>query len=336
MTLPVPSTTINVYLMTGFLGAGKTTVLNGLLAAKSQEENMIIENEFGKVSIDSHLVKTKQCALFEMNNGCICCTLDDELAEVLASILNAEIPPDNLFIEASGVADPGGITALFKNQEVASFFQLQQVICVVDASVVEDWIEEIPEVSRQLAAADLIVLNKKSLVAPSYLPTLAQLLQGINSLAEVCMTDHGKISCELLSKKTGAWIPKEPVIDKTPKTPHPLKSMLFEVEEPLDREMLLNQLTLTLFLSYHQLYRMKGLVWLSDSNIPHVVQTHGRQVHIAPLEEPVKLPYLSSRLIFIGKGIERKSIQRIIDRTLASKQAQNAGVIGKIGGSPSK
>ncbi|WP_200980116.1 GTP-binding protein [Echinicola sp. 20G] len=323
MPLPIPPSKIKVYLLTGFLGAGKTTVLNGLLQAKKDEENIIIENEFGKVSIDSHLVETRYCSLFEMNNGCICCTLDNELVEVLASILNAEMQPDNLFIEASGVADPGGIIALFRQEEVANFFQLHQVVCVVDATVVEDWIEEIPEVSRQLAAADLIVLNKKSLVSPSYLPQLTQLVQGINSLAEVMVTDHGHIPHDILSKQKNPWDPAKTIPEIEAESPHPLKSMLFEVEEPIDREMLLNQLTLSFFLSYQQLYRMKGLVWLSDRTLPHVVQTHGRQVHIAPLEGEVKLPYPKSQLVFIGKGLELKSLERIIQRTIASQKSNS-------------
>ncbi|MGX7835546.1 CobW family GTP-binding protein, partial [Campylobacter fetus subsp. venerealis] len=124
---------IKVYLLTGFLGAGKTTVLNRFLEAKKDENNIVIENEFGKVSIDSHLVETSYDSLFELNNGCICCTLDDELAEVLASIIRSDNKPDNVFIEASGVADPGGIAALFTQKEVAVFFDLQQIICVVDA-----------------------------------------------------------------------------------------------------------------------------------------------------------------------------------------------------------
>ncbi|WP_186758545.1 CobW family GTP-binding protein [Echinicola salinicaeni] len=321
MSLPTPPSKIKVYLLTGFLGAGKTTVLNGLLKAKKDEENIIIENEFGKVSIDAHLVETRYCSLFEMNNGCICCSLDNELVETLASILNADVQPDNLFIEASGVADPGSIIALFRKEEVANFFQLQQVVAVVDTTVVEDWIEEIPEVSRQLATADLIVLNKKSQVAPSYLSSLTQLMQSINSLATVLASDHGHIPHDLFTQAKKTWDPAISTYEIAAKPQqHPLKSMLFEVETPIDREILLSQLTLTFFLSYHQLYRMKGLVWLSDSPQPHIVQTHGRQVHIAPLEGESKLPYPKSQLIFIGKGLERKSLQKIINKVLATKQ----------------
>jgi len=312
---------INVYLLTGFLGAGKTTVLNCLLEAKKQEENIIIENEFGKVSIDAHLVKKEFCPVFEMNNGCICCSLDDELVDVLADVLNAEARPDNLFIEASGVADPGGIAALFRNQEVASFFRLEKVLCVVDPSVLEDWIVEIPEVSRQLAAADLIIINKKSLVSPSYLSKVAQLVRHINSFAEILLTDHGKISDAVLSNNKSQWYPAKPILQQEIGSPHPLKSLLLEVEHPIDREMLLNQLTLTLFLSYHQLYRVKGLIWESENDSPYVVQTHGRQVHITRFEGEPPLPYSKSQLIFIGKELERKSLDRMIKRSMIVKKS---------------
>lgn len=320
MSNPQRSKKIKVYLLTGFLGAGKTTLLNGLLETKKEEENIIIENEFGKVSIDAHLVKKEYSPVFEMNNGCICCSLDNELVDVLASILNADTQPDNLFIEASGVADPGGIAALFRNKETALFFELEQVICIVDASVLEDWIAEIPEVSRQLAAADLIIINKKSLVSPSYLPTVVHLAQSINSLAEILVTDHGHISSSILSEKKSQWDDAKPNSLPEAGNPHPLKSMLFEVEELIDREMLLNQLTMTLFLSYHQLYRMKGLIWLSDSDVPQVVQTHGRQVHLTPFEGDPPLPRPKSQLIFIGKGLERKSLERMIKRCLVPKK----------------
>jgi G3E family GTPase len=314
-----PAKKIKVYLLTGFLGAGKTTVLNGLLEAKKQEENIIIENEFGKVSLDAHLVKKEFCSVFEMNNGCICCSLDNELVDVLADILNAQTQPDNLFIEASGVADPGGIASLFRNQEVAGFFDLEQVLCVVDASVLEDWISEIPEVSRQLASADLIIINKKSSVNPSYLPKVTQMVQSINSMAEILLADHGKISDTLFFRNKSQWHLAKPIPRRETGSPHPLKSMLFEVEDPIDRQLLLNQLTMTLFLSYHQLYRMKGFIWEAGNDQPLVVQTHGRQVHIAPFEGVSPLPYPKSQLIFIGKGLERISLERIIKKTLAKK-----------------
>lgn len=313
-----PASKIKVYLLTGFLGAGKTTLLNHLLEVKKDEENSIIENEFGKISIDAQLLNSRHSSLFEMNNGCICCTLDNDLTDTLAKILSAEKKPTNLFIEASGVADPGSIVALFRIKEVEQFFQLKKVICLTDATVVEDWIEEIPEVSRQLAVADLILINKKSLVNPTYLQKLYRLLHSINKLAKVLVTDHARIPPQEIEEETFNWpdFTKDP--ETTIKSQHPLKSILFEVDKPFDRDLLLNQLTLVFFLSYHQLYRMKGLVWIKDSKQPYVVQTHGKQVHLAPYKGKSKIIYPKAQLVFIGKGIQRDSIERIIKKSMIS------------------
>ncbi|WP_394370982.1 CobW C-terminal domain-containing protein [Echinicola marina] len=155
------------------------------------------------------------------------------------------------------------------------------------------------------------------MVSPAYLSELGKMIQNTNSLAKLLMTDHGKIPVELLSERKSPWYPVTSIPNMREKSQHPLKSMFFEVEKLIDREMLLNQLTLSLFLSYHQLYRMKGLVWLSDRKELHIVQTHGKQVYLAPLKGETRLPYPKSQLVFIGKDLNRKSIDKIINRTLA-------------------
>lgn len=312
------SSLINVYLLTGFLGAGKTTVLNRLLEARKNENNVIIENEFGKVSIDSHLVGARYDSLFELNNGCICCSLDEELLNVLASIIRSEPKPDNLFIEASGVADPGSIAALFTQKEVALYFDLKLVICIADASCLEDWIDEVPEVSRQISAADVVVLNKKSLVTPKYLLGLVDLLLNINTLARIIPTDQGQLPVNIFIQERSEWHPTN-----TPEwcgkvSGHPLKSLTLEVNKAFDREMLLNQLTMVLFLSYHQIYRIKGLVWFQDDKAPSIIQTHGKQVEISHSENNPGIEYPKSQLVIIGKGLQRSALEKLFKRALPS------------------
>ncbi|WP_192349000.1 GTP-binding protein [Algoriphagus sp. Y33] len=312
---------INVYLLTGFLGAGKTTVLNRLLEARKNEKNIIIENEFGKVSIDSHLVAARYESLFELNNGCICCSLDEELVDVLAAIIRTDPKPDNLFIEASGVADPGSIAALFTQKEVAMYFDLKSVMCVVDASSLEDWIEEIPEVGRQIAAADVIVLNKKSLVTPKYLINLVELLLNINTLARMLPTDQGQLPLDIFTQERSAWNPSNTPEWREKASEHPLKSLLLEVNQPFDREMLLNQLTMVLFISYHQIYRIKGLVWFQNEKTPSIVQTHGKQVEISHSENNTGVESPKSQLVVIGKGLQRTALEKLFKRALSSDHA---------------
>jgi len=311
---------INVYLLTGFLGAGKTTVLNQFLTTKKKENNSIIENEFGKVSIDSLLVAVNYDALFELNNGCICCSLDNELVDVLAAIIKTEPRPDNLFIEASGVADPGGLAALFNQKEVAGFFDLQKITCIVDASTVEDWIKEVPEVSRQLAVADIIVLNKKTSVTADHLVRLKAIMQQYNSLAEIIATDHGQIPFAALDGKRTDWTSGKSTAEDTSPSGHPLKSIYIEIHEPFDREKLLNQLTMLLFLSYHQIYRIKGLIWLENNQAPVVIQTHGKQVNFTPLQGDKTPEYPQSQLVVIGKGLQRNALEKLFRRALARSE----------------
>ncbi len=312
-------TRIKVYLLTGFLGAGKTTVLNRFLEAKKDENNIVIENEFGKVSIDSHLVATSYDSLFELNNGCICCTLDDELAEVLASIIRSDNKPDNVFIEASGVADPGGIAALFTQNEVAAFFDLQQILCVVDPSCIEDWAEEIPEINRQLAAADVIVLNKKSSVSSTYLIKLIKLLRGVNPLADILPVNHGILPMETFDKGASQWNPQKQLQWSENISEHPLKSFLLEFNAPFNKEMLINQLTMTLFISYHQIYRIKGLVWCQDEKLPIIIQSHGKQVNFSLTAGEKAIEFPNSQVVVIGKGLQRNSLEKLFKRAFSPK-----------------
>jgi G3E family GTPase len=307
---------IKVYVITGFLGAGKTTLLNRLLEAKKEERNVVIENEFGKISIDSMLVSEKFDSIFELNNGCICCSLDEELATILSGLTRLNPRPDNLFIEASGVADPGGVAAIFTQKEVQEYFKLQQVICVADAVTIEDLLEEIPEAGRQLAAADLIIINKESLVSPSYRLNLSSLTQSQNALAEIRFTDFGNIKLDFFGRERNIWIQKEVGEETNPSHSQQFKSFLLEFDQRFDYDLLLNQLTVLLFLSYHQVYRIKGMVWFEREKSPFLIQTHGKQVDITPFERTIGIEFGKSQIVVIGKGVQRSSLEKVFKRAL--------------------
>jgi G3E family GTPase len=307
---------IKVYVITGFLGAGKTTMLNRLLAAKKEERNVVIENEFGKVSIDSMLVSEKFDSIFELNNGCICCSLDEELSAVLSDLTRQNPRPDNLFIEASGVADPGGVASIFTQKEVQEYFKLQQVICLADAATIEDLLEDIPEAGRQLAAADLIIINKESLVSPSYRLNLSSLIQSQNALAEIRFTDFGNIELDFFERERNVWIQKEVGAETNRSHSPPYKSFLLEFDQRFDYDLLLNQLTVLLFLSYHQVYRIKGMVWFEREKSPFLIQTHGRQVDITLFDGNIGTEFHKSQIVVIGKDIQRSSLEKVFKRAL--------------------
>ncbi|WP_114749245.1 CobW family GTP-binding protein [Pleomorphovibrio marinus] len=310
---------ISTYILTGFLGSGKTTVLNHLLEREKGKRNFVIENEFGKTSVDGALVKKNFNRLFELNNGCICCTLDAELIEVLAQLIQSEHQPDQLFIEASGVADAGMLASVFKREDVMQYFELSQVICLVDAENFEDRIKEVPEMYRQLVAADLILINKCDLVQASYASKLHPTIEKLNPFAIVSGVINGAFNFGLLGRKSDFNFSKGlPSSIEVKANGHRMKSISVQVPTPVDRDKLYTALTMTLFLHYHQVYRIKGFVRFEDEPGLVLVQSTGNKLTFKACPEMVKETELV--LVFIGRDIERPGIERILNRLWSTNE----------------
>ncbi|MCH7403422.1 CobW family GTP-binding protein [Belliella kenyensis] len=307
---------ISVHILTGFLGSGKTTLLNQLLTFHQGKINYVIENEFGSTSIDSDLVKKNYNQLFELNNGCICCSLDQELIEVLEQLILMENLPDQLFIEASGVADAGMIAAIFKREGVMQYFDLKAVIAMVDAESFEDRLLEIPEISRQLVAADHILINKIDQVKPAYGADLKIQVSQINPFANIYLCEFGYIDYQVFEKKEkiSRFTSLSSNKDIT-SLGHGMKSIAVSVPEPFDKEKFYAALSVTMFLHYHQIYRIKGFVKFEDSDEPVLIQSTGNKLTFSKLNFSItESPNLV--LVFIGKNIERHSLEKILNRTL--------------------
>jgi G3E family GTPase len=307
---------IKTYILTGFLGSGKTTLLNFLLDHFKEQLNYIIENEFGKISIDGTLVTKNYEELFELNNGCICCSLDGELIAVLANLSQAEKKPDNLFIEASGVADAGQLASIFMREDVMEFFKLQQVICLVDAENFEDRLDEVPELYRQLVASDLVLINKGDLVQDAYIHTLTQMLAGINPFARISKASHGKFDLKLLEEvKVHDFAKHIDKVEQAAAESHRMKSIAIDVPGDYEKSQLYVTLSMSVFLHYHQIYRIKGYVSIKGQI--HLVQSTGNNVTISPISEIQENPLLM--LVFIGRDIERKGLEKLMSKALPRK-----------------
>jgi len=295
---------IETYIITGFLGAGKTTILNEILKF-FPENNGIIENEFGKINIDSSLVDAKYEEMYELTNGCICCSLDGELYSVLNKIaLDSKSNIKHLFIETTGIADSGKIASILKKPEVATYFQLKKIICIVDCSQVLNQINEISEIQRQLISSDLIVLNKYS---NEDISTIEKTIQKINPFASIVYSKVQLFCKEWLTVEN----PIRPNFFRTvlvESEQHEINSVLFESSNLLDIEILRDCLQNLLAVYYHQVYRIKGFV-VGDNNEVYLVQSTGQNIFITlPKEQLSK----SNQLVFIGKKLELKTIERIL------------------------
>jgi G3E family GTPase len=304
---------INVYILTGFLGAGKTTVLNNLLDSLKHQSNFVIENEFGENSVDSYLFDRNTVQLYDLKNGCVCCSLEHELFEVLDQIVFSKKKPDNVFVETTGIADVGQLISLFKTDVVSSEFQLKKTICVVDCETIEDRIGEVSEVAKQLIMADCIMLNKTGFISKEYLVSVFNLICNVNKSATIIETVDGKVNIELLyeekEKSKFRFRMQYPIKGRDLK--HSIQTITFKTENEFDIKELEFSMRIILQINYEQIYRVKGFIKGKDSNTKFLVQSAGKRLLIEPhglWEDEVP----QSFLVFIGKDLTEKAIDRIL------------------------
>src|SRR5215217_4434296 len=186
---------IPVTVLTGYLGAGKTTLLNRILSENHGKKYAVIVNEFGEIGIDNDLIIGADEEIFEMNNGCVCCTVRGDLVRILEGLMKRKGKFDAIIVETTGLADPAPVAqTFFVDEDVQKNARLDAVVTVADAKWLSDRLKDAPEAKNQIAFADVIVLNKTDLVSKPELAEVEARIRAINPYAKLHRTERCQVA----------------------------------------------------------------------------------------------------------------------------------------------
>jgi G3E family GTPase len=342
---------IPVTVLTGYLGAGKTTLLNRILSEDHGRRYAVIVNEFGEIGIDNELILNTDEELFEMNNGCICCTVRGDLIRTMHGLLAKGGTFDAIVVETTGLADPGPVAqTFFVDGYLRSKAALDSVTTVVDAKHVLARLADSREASEQIAFADQIVLNKTDLVSESELRNVEARLRKLNPLAPIHRAERSRVNLDAVLGRGGFDLARivelEPDFlspahgpvhgesghvhdehcghDHEPGEPHAdhehdsgIKSVSVISRTPMDRRKVAKWLTALVAQQGPDILRAKGIIDVKDNDRRLVFQA----VHMI-LEGDLQRSWREgedrySRLVFIGRNLDGPALQAAFDACVA-------------------
>lgn len=194
---------IPVTVLTGYLGAGKTTLLNRILSEPHGRKYAVVVNEFGEIGIDSDLVVGVDEEIFEMNNGCVCCTVRGDLVRIINGLMRRKGKFDAIIVETTGLADPAPVAqTFFVDEDIRRHAALDAVVTVADAKWLSQRLKDAPEAKNQIAFADVIVLNKTDLVDGGEIAEVEARIRGINPYARLHRSERCQVAlADVLERK---------------------------------------------------------------------------------------------------------------------------------------
>jgi len=323
--LDIPKQGMPVTIITGFLGSGKTTLLNQILKNKNDLKVAVLVNEFGDINIDSQLLVSLDQDMVELSNGCICCTINDGLVDAVYRVLEREERIDYLVIETTGVADPLPIILTFLGTELRDLTTLDSIITVVDAETFNPQHFDSEAALKQITYGDILLLNKTDLATPEKIQELENFIHDVKHGARIIHTKYGEVPLQLI---LGVGLtPKENYIEDTHEHEHNhhdhdhhnhehhdhehhshhlendgFVSISFQSDRPFDVHKFETFLTEKMS---QNVFRAKGILWFSDSDLRHIFQLSGPRynLHADEWRNPPK-----NQVVFIGKKLDKQQI----------------------------
>lgn len=283
--LTLPKRGMPVTIITGFLGSGKTTLLNNILTNNQNLKVAILVNEFGDIDIDSKLLVSVEENMLSLSNGCICCTINDDLLETVFQILESNQKIDYLIVETTGVADPLPIVLTFVSPELRDFVRLDSVLTLIDAENFTPEHFDSEAALQQIIYGDILILNKVDLVSESKINELEKEIFEIKTGAKILHSQYGKIPLPLIldidSHNSNAYTVNQEDHhhhhdhDHDHHHSHHLEidgfiSVSFECDQPLNVGKFQNFITDEVM---DKVYRAKGILWFAESKLKRLFQS---------------------------------------------------------------
>ena len=338
---------IPVTIITGFLGAGKTTFLNHILLKYKSTRFVIIENEFGELGVDGDLLINENIPVYELVNGCICCSLNNDFYSALQLILEKPDDIDHLLIETTGIADPSQVIDLFiSNEHIRNNFIVNSVICLADSTLLATTLDNEPDTIKQIALADIVMLNKIDLFKSGTTQELKGMIAEINPMAEIIETSHAHTngspilntkaySCQHIEQSTLSFdnlkISLSEIFKKTHQNgwqnkplKHDIRAEGFLFNECFDKELFNIWISSLIYFNQNSLYRAKGILYFKNSKKKYIFQAVKGSCVFEEGSEWKEGELRFSKIVFIGKFIDRSEMENKLEKLFVKHEPQRA------------